>query len=107
MFSLLFLQYVEMIWCEIKSVSFCVSVLALASSCHFFPGQSLYYNKSMAVVLQLEEMKYRLTSVLHFWKTSSWPYEGDHKETLASASARHFTWEDQLHTSFPIFYGCY
>lgn len=80
MFSLLFLQRVEMIWCEIKSVSFCVSALALASSsCHFFLGQSLSYNKSMAVVLQLEETKYRLTSVLHFCKTSSWPYGGDRK----------------------------
>lgn len=80
MFSLLFLQFVEIIWCEIKSVSFCVSVPALASSsCHFFLGQSLYYNKSMAVVLQLEKTKYRLTSVLLFWKTSSWPYGEDHK----------------------------
>jgi len=80
MFSLLLLQFVERIWCEIKSVAFCVSVLAFASSsCHFFPGQSLYYNKSMAVVLQLEETKYKLTSVLHFWKTFAWPCGGDGK----------------------------
>lgn len=51
MFSLLFLQFVEMIWCEIKSISFYVSVLALASSsCLFFPSQNLYYNKSKAAV---------------------------------------------------------
>lgn len=46
-FSLLFLHSVELIWCEIKSVSFFVPVLVLASSsCHFSSSQSLNYSEN-------------------------------------------------------------
>lgn len=88
MFSLLFLQFLEMTWCEIKSVSFCLSVLDLASSsCHSSLGQSLFYDRRMAVSLQLGWTKYRFTSALHFQKMFSWPYGGGNKQSLASASA--------------------